>query len=227
MLFQAFANMNRYIVKYSGNGKNFSAADKENGLAVLDAETADGYDVIADVTGNPFYSDESIRNRKGHILNLEIERKWLVKIPENINDFHFETIEQDYLAPESGFRGRIRKLDDKFIYTEKAPTADPKVRIENERFISREEYLSLKEKTVGNTIKKRRYLIPYGGLTFELDVFENNADKDYALMEAELEHKNDKAELPPYVEVVQEVTNDMYYTNRNLSDMKIIRLLKK
>lgn len=218
--------MNRYIVKLNGDGGNYSFADRENALAVIEAETAEGYEVIADVTGNPFYSDESIKNRSGKILSLEIERKWLVKIPGNIGDFPFETIEQDYLAAESGFRGRIRKLDDKFIYTEKAPTGDPRVRIENERFLTEAEYNFFKTKTVGHTIKKRRYLIPYGGLTFEFDVFENTAENGYALMEAELAGKDDKVEFPPFIEIIREVSDDMYYTNRNLSSMEIIHLLK-
>ncbi len=218
--------MNRYIVKLNGDGGNYSFADRENALAVIEAETAEGYEVIADVTGNPFYSDESIKNRSGKILSLEIERKWLVKIPGNIGDFPFETIEQDYLAAESGFRGRIRKLDDKFIYTEKAPTGDPRVRIENERFLTEAEYNFFKTKTVGHTIKKHRYLIPYGGLTFEFDVFENTAENGYALMEAELSGKDDKVEFPPFIEIIREVSDDMYYTNRNLSSMEIIHLLK-
>ncbi len=220
--------MRRFIVKYSSEIENYSFADRENGLAILEAPSAPvGAEVIADVTGNDFYSPEAVIRRNGRIITLEIERKWLVRIPENIGEFPYETIEQDYLSAESGFRGRIRKLDDRFIYTEKAPTSDPRVRIENEREITREEYSSLKEKTVGNTIKKRRYLIPYNGLVFELDVFENSDDNDLALMEAELEDRESSVEPPPFIEIVGEVTDDPYYTNRNLASMKIIRLLKK
>lgn len=219
--------MNRYIVKITDNGGNYSFIDRENGLAVVETEEKlSGGNVIADVTGNTFYSAEAIEKRHGKIITLEIERKWLVRIPDNLEEFQYENIEQAYLAPGSGFRGRVRCLDDKFIYTEKAPTSDPEVRIENEKEITAEEYRSLLKNKVGNIIKKRRYIIPYGGHTFEFDVFENTAEAGYALMEAELAHKDETVELPPFVDVISEVTDDVYYTNRNLSAMDTIRLLK-
>ncbi len=220
--------MNRYIVKFTDNNGNYSFADRKNELAILETEEDLPVDsVIADVTGNDFYSEKAIEKRGGKILSLEIERKWLVKVPDNVENFPYENIEQAYLSPEIISGGRIRHMDDKFIYTEKVSTSDPRVRIENEKEITADEYRSLLKNTVGNIIKKRRYLIPYGGHTFELDIFENAAEGDHALMEAELDSKDEAVELPPFVDVVSEVTDDVYYTNRNLSAMDIIRLLKK
>ena len=224
--------MKKYLIKFPENlmqkdGCTIRIYKNEKAAAILETYLApDGFDVIADITGNDFYSDDAISKRGGRLLTLEIERRWLVKIPDNINDFPCHRIEQAYLSPESGFQGRIRRLDDKFIYTEKARTGSSAVRIENEKEITEEEYLSLKNQTILNTIRKRRYLIPYGGLTFELDVFENTSDPDYGLMEAELENETDSANVPDFVEVIQEVTSDPYYTNRNLASMDIIRLLK-
>ena len=224
--------MKKYLIKFpetltQKDGYTIKIYKNEKAAAILETDLdPDGFDVIADITGNDFYSDDAVSQRNGRLLTLEIERRWLIKVPDNIDDFPFHRIEQAYLSPESGFQGRIRRLDDKFIYTEKARTGSSAVRIENEKEITEEEYLSLKNQTILNTIRKRRYLIPYGGLTFELDVFENTADPDYGLMEAELENETDSPDVPPFVEIIQEVTNDQYYTNRNLASMDVIRLLK-
>lgn len=227
--------MRRFLIKIPENavkGENFTVKifDNEKNAAILETEnTAEGFEVIAEITGNDFYSDEAIAERGGKLLTFEVERRWLVKIPENIGDFRYETIEQDYLSPESGFQGRIRKLDGKFIYTEKARTGNSAVRIENEKEITEEEYLSLKKHTILNTIKKRRYLIPCKGndlVTFELDVFGNTVESGIGIMEAELENESDTVEIPGFVEIIQEVTNDSYYTNRNLASMEKIRFFK-
>ena len=225
--------MKKYLIRMpekivNGAGFTVKVYKNERSAAILETEVGtDGFEVIADVTDNSFYSEDAISERGERLLTLEIERRWLVMIPDNIDDFEYHRIEQAYLSPESGFQGRIRRLDDKFIYTEKARTGSSAVRIENEKEITEEEYLSLKNQTILNTIRKRRYLIPYVGLTFELDVFENTADPEYGLMEAELENETDSADIPDFVEIIQEVTHDPYYTNRNLASMDVIRLLKK
>lgn len=227
--------MRKFLIKIpeeTVKGENFTVKiyENEKNAAILETENGtDGFEVIAEITGNDFYSDEAIEKRGGRLLTFEIERRWLVKIPENIDDFRYESIEQDYLAPESGFQGRIRKLDDKYIYTEKARTGNFAVRIENEREITEEEYLSLKKHTILNTIKKRRYLIPYKGKNsalFEFDVFENTVESGIGIMEIEIENENDPVNIPEFIEVIQEVTNDTYYTNRNLASMEKIRFFK-
>lgn len=209
-----------------GNGYSIKIYKNEKNAAILESngETY-GFEAIAEITGNDFYSDEAVSSRGGRLLTLEIERKWLVKIPENIESFPCHIIEQAYLNPEKGFQGRIRRWDDRYIYTEKARTGSSMTRIENERELTGEEYARLKEHTILNVVKKKRYIIPYGGLTFELDVFENNDDKDYGLMEAELPDESTAAEAPDFVEIVKDVTDDPYYTNRNLAGFDRIRLL--
>ncbi len=211
----------------NGNGYRVKLYRNEKAAAILESGgDTFGFDVIAEITGNDFYSDKAIAARDGKLLILEIERRWLVKIPNNIGEFPFHVIEQAYLAPEKGFQGRIRRLDDRFIYTEKARTGSAASRIENEREIAAEEYERLKERTILNTVKKKRYLIPYGGLKFELDVFENTVEAGYAIMEAELLEESAEVRLPDFVEIVREVTEDEYYTNRNFASMDMIKMLK-
>ncbi len=213
--------------KQSGNEYKLKFYKNEKKAAILESngETY-GFDVIAEITGNSFYSDEAIFARDERLLTFETERKWLVKIPSCIADFPCHTIEQAYLDPQKGFQGRIRKWDDRYIYTEKARIGSSMTRIENEREISGEEYEQLSRHIILNVIKKRRYIIPCGGLKFELDVFENNADTDCGLMEAELPDENTAVRLPDFVRIIREVTDDPYYTNRNLASLDKIKLLK-
>lgn len=228
----------RFLIKMpeslgDGVGYRVKLYRNEKAAAVLESEGESfGFEVIAEITGNDFYSDEAIEARGGKLLTLEVERRWLVKIPQNLSDFRYSEIEQAYLAAkgsaaESGFQGRIRRRDDKYIYTEKARTGKNLVRIENEREITESEYNEYKKHIILNIVKKKRYIIPYGGLEFELDVFENTVESGYAIMEAELPDENAEAALPDFIEVVREVTEDGYYTNRNFASMDKICLLKQ
>ena len=67
---------------------------------------------------------------------------------------------------------------------------------------------------------------PCGGLKFELDVFENTEETGYAIMEAELPEESAEVRFPDFLEIVREVTEDEYYTNRNFASMDRIKLLK-
>ena len=60
-------------------------------------------------------------------------------------------------------------------------------------------------------IEKTRYLYPYEGQCFEIDVFP--FWKDRALMELELECESQQINLPPAIEVIRDVTSDRRYTN--------------
>lgn len=222
----------KFLIKYpdnlgDGNGYRVIVYRDEKNAAVLesDGETY-GFEIIAEITGNDFYSDEMIEKRGGKLLFLEIERRWLVKLPDCLDKYESHYIEQAYLEPANGFQGRIRRWDDKFIYTEKARTGSSMSRIENEREITAEEYAELQKRTILNVVRKRRHIIPAGTLKFELDVFENAVESGYGIMEAELPEENTDVDMPDFVEIVREVTEDSYYTNRNFASMDKIKLVK-
>lgn len=222
----------KFLIKYPDNlgdgiGYRITMYNNENNAAVLESDGGTyGFEVIAEITGNDFYSDEIIEKRGGKLLFLEIERRWLVKIPDGLDKYESYYIEQAYLEPANGFQGRIRRWDDKLIYTEKARTGSSMSRIENEREITAEEYAELQKRTILNVVRKRRHIIPAGALKFELDVFENTVESGYGIMEAELPAENAEVNMPDFVEIVREVTEDCYYTNRNFASMDKIRLVK-
>jgi len=104
--------------------------------------------------------------------NIEIERKYLIKaLPENLDSLESHIIAQGYISREPVVR--IRKWDEEYILTIKSKGFS---HIEVEKNLSKDEYNSLSQMVIGNTIEKTRYIIPlapygYPDLKLELDIF--------------------------------------------------------
>lgn len=102
---------------------------------------------------------------------MEIERKFLLKeLPENLNSYPVRHLEQGYLC--TGPVVRIRKDNDKYELTYKAKGM--MVREEQNLPLNKDAYEHLKEKIDGRLIIKKRYMIPFGKYTIELDIFEGD-----------------------------------------------------
>ena len=100
--------------------------------------------------------------------SYEIERKYLIHtIPFDLKEYAFHDIEQGYLCTEPVVR--IRKQDDTYYLTYKSKGL--MVREEYNLPLTAEAYAHLREKADGKLITKRRYLIPFGKYTIELDLF--------------------------------------------------------
>lgn len=100
---------------------------------------------------------------------MEIERKFLIKqLPENLETYPAERIEQGYLNTTPVLR--IRRKNDDYIFTYKS--AGLMSREEIEVPLTKEAYEHLIPKCDGNLISKTRYRIPeVHGYTIELDIF--------------------------------------------------------
>lgn len=157
--------------------------------------------------------------------HLEIERKFLIKYPDikslkSIKTCRKIPITQAYLTtPDEGyFRIRKRGSGDKAVYikTVKIKISDIK-RIEIENYISENEYndyLANKEYVTG-IISKDRYCIVYNSTYYELDVYPFWNDK--ATLEIELLSEDQGYKLPPFVELIREVTFEKEYRNLALA----------
>ena len=158
-------------------------------------------------------------------LPLEIERKFLIEYPdlkklEQLSDGDFSDISQTYLQSEKGTseRVRARTKNGVTVYTHNTKIKlSPMKRIELEDEVSREEYEELLKRADKEcrTIEKVRYCVPYGGFTFEIDVFPFWSDK--AFMEVEMTSEETQVELPAFVKIIREVTDDNRYTNHALA----------
>ncbi len=102
---------------------------------------------------------------------MEIERKFLIKeLPTNLESYPCHKIEQGYLCTDPVVR--IRRQDDDYILTYKG--SGMMSREEYNLPLTAEAYEHLKPKADGIYISKKRYCIPCGKYTIELDVFEGD-----------------------------------------------------
>ena len=123
---------------------------------------------------------------------MEIERKFaVIKMPQNLENYEKEEIEQGYLCIKPTVR--IRKSNNEYTlnYKWKQKGLEEKVAIQNIEYtmpLTEENYRILLNKIENYLIKKDRYKIPIdNNLTVELDVFHGNLE---GLVFAEVEFPN-------------------------------------
>lgn len=171
------------------------------------------------------------------VTNLEIERKFLVQPPKSWSALEelfdglidVKRISQNYLKAEPGEEAaRIRKTvegltgDTNTVYHyNHKDFVEAGVHEETEYEISKDKFETLLKKNHPDksSLEKTRFVFDYNDQTFELDVFKGGL-KGLAILEIELKNKKDKVELPPFLNIIKEVTQDERYTNYSLADKK-------
>ena len=154
----------------------------------------------------------------------EIERKYLIRRPAAAwleENCEASDIIQTYLKADApGHSHRVRRRAGKngvvYTHTVKRRITDLR-REEQEREIDKAEYTALLQRAdpERQVIEKRRYVLPYGGKDFEIDVYPFWQDK--AVMEIELTDETEPVTLPPEIEIIKDVTADRRYTNAALA----------
>lgn len=167
---------------------------------------------------------------------LEIEKKYLVKFPSWDGVFEMldsldsiKRIEQVYLKPIKGDpAARVRKTVEGFKNKKTYFDINQKKQIgtavnkEKEKTISEKEYkkfLSHKDPNK-KLVSKTRMVFIFKNQTFELDIFKDYL-KGLLILEIELESEKQKVELPPFLKIVKEVTDEEKFSNFNLADKKV------
>ena len=149
-------------------------------------------------------------------MNLEIERKFLVKGP--FKPFATESflIAQGFLSTDPERTVRIRlKGNQGFITVKGKSNAAGTSRFEWEKEISFEDAEALLELCTPTVIKKTRYIIPAkNNLFFEVDEF-HDANEGLVLAEIELPDEDFNFEKPEWLG--EEVTGDTRFYNSMLS----------
>ena len=157
---------------------------------------------------------------------LEIERKFLIKKPdlqllESLPNCQKVDIIQTYLNSNDDEEVRIRQRGEvgSYIYTK---TIKKKIksttRQEIEKRITQREYLTLLNNADINLhqVKKTRYCLMHNNRYYEIDIYPFS--KNNAICEIELNDENEQFELPEFISIVKEVTNDKKYSNRKLAE---------
>ena len=155
---------------------------------------------------------------------FEIERRYLIRYPDltKLEELCSVTeIVQTYLLPDETWptnrvRKRGREGEYSYTHTRKRRVSEIR-RIEEEIIISEEEYLRLLERKdpERNVINKLRFCCPYNGKIFEIDIFSFWSDR--AIMEIELNDEREHFDIPPFIDVIREISNDGRYTNAALA----------
>ena len=152
---------------------------------------------------------------------LEIEYKYLIRFPDESVLLRQPgctrvEIDQDYLLTDGSFTSRVRR------WTENGETRyyhTVKKRISRQ---TAEEYEELVEPCVYTellrqkdphlrTIRKVRYRIPYDHHLMEIDIYPFWSRQ--AVLEVEITSENESVSLPPWVEVLRDVTGEKAYKN--------------
>lgn len=166
---------------------------------------------------------------------LEQERKWLIEHPtswilfsellDNIVDV--KRISQTYLKSKPNEQaGRVRKTisgltgdtDIQYHFNQKKPVKTG-VHEEKEHEISKAKYeQALKQGDPKKCeVQKTRFVFKWHDQVFELDLFKGHL-KGLAILELEMSSINDKVELPSFLKVHKEITDDKRYSNYNLAN---------
>lgn len=143
---------------------------------------------------------------------MEIERKFLINtLPDNYSSFPCKQLEQAYLCKDPVVR--IRQDNDRYELTYKSQGL--LAREEYNMPLTKEAYEHLKSKADGNIIRKKRYLIPHGTYTIELDIFEG-ALAPLKFAEVEFNSIAEAESFTPPAWFGEDVTFEARYKNSNL-----------
>lgn len=158
--------------------------------------------------------------------NIEYNKKYLIKIPdlEKLSYNRKIKIIQNYLYTDNDNvekRIRQRKYGENcsYYYTEKYKIdSDQTGRLKSDRKITEREYLSLLSQINPKyrQITKDRYCFVYKNQYFNLDVFP--FDKEKALLEISLKENDTRIDIPNFLEIIKDVTDDESFRNICLSE---------
>jgi len=166
----------------------------------------------------------------GEPVPLEIDRRYLIQKPsletlaENVS-FTVIDIVQTYLKSVGNVERRVRQRGQfgnfSYYLTEKRTISKSK-RVISERKIFDKEYIKylLEIDSSLKPIVKKRICFVYNSQYFELDLFDFS--DDFALMEIKLTTENASVDLPKFVNVVKDVTDDQNYRNYHLAQTHIL-----
>ena len=151
-------------------------------------------------------------------LPVEVERKFLLRgLPDRVGLDQASEVEQGYL-PGSTLHERVRSVrsgsEVHYYRTIKFGRGLKRTEIEEET--TAEVFQVLWGLTEGKRVRKRRYRVPDGGLTWEIDQF---TDRELFLAEVELPDESTAVSMPDWLAplVDREVTDDLAYTNLQLA----------
>ena len=155
----------------------------------------------------------------------EIERKFLIEMPdieylESIPNCEKVKIVQTYLTSNDDEEVRVRQRGNNGSYTyskTRKITVDSMKRIEIETRLTQEEYVNelLNADPFRGQIVKDRYCLCYKNQYFEIDIYPFWNDK--AIAEIELVSEDQKIDIPDFITVIDDVTDNILFKNSEIA----------
>jgi adenylate cyclase len=145
---------------------------------------------------------------------MEVERKFLVPDPPDLDGTESDEIEQGYLAVGADGEVRLRRKGEKLVLTTKRGSGISRDEAEVE--LDPDAFERLWPLTEGRRLRKRRHLIPHGDLTIELDVYEGELE-GLVVAEIEFSSEEEARRFEPPDWIGEEVTGDERYLNETLA----------
>jgi adenylate cyclase len=145
---------------------------------------------------------------------MEVERKFLVPEPPDLDGTEADEIEQGYLAIGAEGEVRVRRKGEKLVLT--AKRGEGLSRQEAEVDLDRDRFDELWPLTDGRRLHKRRHVIPHGDLKIELDVYEGDLE-GLVVAEIEFSSEGEANGFDPPDWLGEEVTGDRRYLNETLA----------
>jgi len=156
--------------------------------------------------------------RQAAPAGIEIERKYLLRaLPERAAAAEAIDVEQGWL-PGERLLERVRRTSgpdgDRYYRAVKLGAGLSRLELEEET--SADLFARLWPLTESRRVRKRRYFVPEGALTWEIDDFR---DRALVLAEVELPSPDTDVPIPEWLAAVleREVTGDPAYVNVNLA----------
>lgn len=219
---EALKNVDKKVVK-NGSGKPFKSGLKVN--TVKDVIQHPLWDSSIDMPAYTFFEDDSyVECRRCEPVNLEIERRFLLKrVPVEISYQPKYEVFQKYSS--DGFRYRrtteygvpLREpyTPIRYYKTHKT-TIESGVAIEDEKEITQEEFCNEVRLEFPFITKKRFVYRDDSGLKFEIDQFN---DMSLVILEVELNDIDQGFSIPDFIkkEIIMEITGIKEFGNRNLA----------
>ena len=171
---------------------------------------------------NRLLDEEEVKSQKKYYVDLEdTDIPYLRSISKVAN------IEQSYLQSAENIEKRLRKITmngfTTYNYTVHRTNQNGKVVKISDKSISRkmyEELLGFQDNNKETIIKERLYF-PYKDKYFTLDLID-----DYGLLEVNITDEKE-IDLPPFINVIEDVTTKEEYLNRNLANKNNKQYIKK
>lgn len=162
-------------------------------------------------------------------MNIEIERKFLLKSIPDADPIERIKINQWYIKKTNGWQRVRRCISDTkgvyYVHTIKKQISKG-VNMENEKLITKEKYkefvnLCKRGRYESRNISKERWIYPHtsDNLKWEVDVF--NGGHHMIIAEIEIPKKSYKVIIPNFIKekFLLEVTGLKQFSNKNLSDI--------